>query len=68
MCQRVTCSSCGKPTFVGCGLHVEAVLADVPPADRCQCRAAAGEGSASEPPPAKGWLRSLFGGGESKGS
>jgi hypothetical protein len=39
MCQRVTCSNCGKPTFVGCGRHVEAVLGDVPPAARCGCRA-----------------------------
>ncbi|MGH7296801.1 MAG: hypothetical protein ACRELB_17820 [Polyangiaceae bacterium] len=37
MCQRVTCSSCGKPTFVGCGRHVEQVLGDVAPADRCSC-------------------------------
>ena len=38
MCQRVTCPTCGKPTFAGCGRHVEQVLGDVPPQDRCQCR------------------------------
>lgn len=38
MCQRVKCSSCGKPSFVGCGRHVEQVLADVPAAERCRCR------------------------------
>lgn len=38
MCQRTTCSTCGKPTFAGCGRHVEAVLGDVPPAERCHCR------------------------------
>jgi len=37
MCRRVTCSSCGKPTFAGCGMHVEQVLGDVPPAERCKC-------------------------------
>lgn len=37
MCVRITCSSCGKPGFVGCGRHVEAVLADVPAAKRCHC-------------------------------
>jgi hypothetical protein len=59
MCQRVTCSSCGKPTYAGCGRHVEAVLGDVPKADRCQCREkqAAPLGDA-EP---SGWFRSWFG-------
>jgi len=38
MCQRVTCSQCGRPTFAGCGRHVEQVLGDVPPAQRCRCR------------------------------
>jgi hypothetical protein len=38
MCQRVTCSSCGKPTFAGCGRHVESVLGDVPREARCRCR------------------------------
>lgn len=40
MCQRVTCNSCGKPTYAGCGRHVEAVLGDVPPEARCRCREA----------------------------
>ncbi len=38
MCQRVRCSSCQKPTYVGCGRHVEQVLGDVRPEDRCRCR------------------------------
>ena len=37
MCQRVTCRDCGKPSFRGCGRHVEQVLGDVSPADRCAC-------------------------------
>ncbi|BCS35118.1 hypothetical protein TBR22_A43440 [Luteitalea sp. TBR-22] len=37
MCQRVQCEKCGKPSWVGCGKHVEQVLGDVPPKDRCQC-------------------------------
>jgi hypothetical protein len=40
MCRRVTCSTCGKPTFAGCGMHVEQVLGDVPPAERCKCKEA----------------------------
>jgi hypothetical protein len=37
MCQRVTCRRCGKPTFRGCGMHVEQVLAGVPRSQRCDC-------------------------------
>ena len=37
MCQRVTCSKCGKYTWSGCGRHIESALAGVPPAQRCQC-------------------------------
>lgn len=38
MCSRVTCRDCGKPSFVGCGRHVEQVLGDVPTEERCRCR------------------------------
>ena len=38
MCRRVTCSKCNKPTFAGCGAHVEQVLGDVPKTQRCTCR------------------------------
>jgi hypothetical protein len=48
MCRRVTCNTCNKPTFAGCGAHVEQVLRDVPKKDRCQCSAQA----AAQPPAA----------------
>lgn len=48
MCQRVTCSKCGRPTFAGCGAHVEQVLRDVPRAERCACRETAGRSAASQ--------------------
>ncbi len=38
MCRRVDCPKCGRPTFVGCGAHVEQVLGNVPPDQRCRCR------------------------------
>ena len=38
MCRRANCSQCGRPTFLGCGAHVEQVLGDVPPEERCRCR------------------------------
>ena len=40
MCRRVTCSKCGKPSWAGCGAHVDQVLGNVPVADRCKCREA----------------------------
>jgi hypothetical protein len=36
MCQQVTCRTCGRPTWTGCGQHIEQALAGVPAAKRCQ--------------------------------
>jgi hypothetical protein len=38
MCRRTTCRTCHKPTYAGCGAHIEQVLADVPRNQRCSCR------------------------------
>jgi hypothetical protein len=58
MCRAITCKNCKRPTWAGCGAHVQQVLGHVPEAERCQCRAAKSDG-------AKGGLgkaiRSLFG-------
>ena len=40
MCREVKCRKCGKPTWAGCGAHVEQVLGHVPKAKRCACREA----------------------------
>jgi hypothetical protein len=61
MCRRVECSKCGRPTFAGCGAHVEQVLRDVAPDDRCRCREAAKPGESEERSGARSWLRGLFG-------
>ncbi|KAI8897850.1 hypothetical protein BC833DRAFT_620851 [Globomyces pollinis-pini] len=37
MCQKTECPTCKKPTWKGCGQHIEQALAGVPVADRCQC-------------------------------
>lgn len=29
MCRQVTCTKCGKPTWAGCGNHIESALSDV---------------------------------------
>lgn len=39
MCHKVTCDVCGKPTWEGCGDHIEHALVGVPVADRCHCKA-----------------------------
>lgn len=37
MCSPKQCKECGKTGWVGCGLHVEEVMRDVPKADQCKC-------------------------------
>jgi hypothetical protein len=66
MCRRVDCPRCGRPTFAGCGRHVEQVLGDVPPAERCRCGEAqaktSGVTSGGRPGgDLRALLRSLFG-------
>ena len=38
MCVQVSCNKCGKPTYAGCGAHIEQVLGHVPKDQRCKCR------------------------------
>lgn len=54
MCQRINCATCGKPTYAGCGRHIEQVLGDVPVAERCRCR------EEKVPAPRKPGASSLF--------
>jgi hypothetical protein len=35
MCRAVQCRICGKTTWSGCGLHVDAVKRTVPPEHWC---------------------------------
>jgi len=35
MCRSVTCKTCGKTTWAGCGQHVKEVMRGVPAAQRC---------------------------------
>ena len=50
MWSQVACSTCGKPTWSGCGDHIEQALRGVPPEERCQGHAtpSAGESAASQ--------------------
>lgn len=60
MCRRVECRKCGRPTFAGCGAHVEQVLADVPRDERCRCREEQDQDAEADLPAPRGWLRNLF--------
>lgn len=44
MCRAVTCRTCGKTTWAGCGQHVDQVLASVPASQRCEGHRDAGTG------------------------
>jgi hypothetical protein len=35
MCSAVTCRTCGKTTWAGCGQHVDQVMRRVPASRRC---------------------------------
>ncbi|HMI89272.1 MAG TPA: hypothetical protein VK550_34580 [Polyangiaceae bacterium] len=61
MCRRVQCESCGKPTYAGCGMHIEQVLAGVPVEERCHCRDAKDDPK-SEEKAAPSVMRRIFGG------
>lgn len=37
MCVRITCAVCEKPTWKGCGEHIEEALAGVALENRCRC-------------------------------
>lgn len=37
MCYPITCSTCKKTTWDGCGSHVDSVMNAVPASRRCVC-------------------------------
>lgn len=53
MCSPARCARCGKTTWSGCGMHVDAVMSRVAPAQQCTC-------SPTQQPPARQfpWARS----------
>jgi hypothetical protein len=58
MCRRVECPKCKKPTYAGCGKHIDQVLGDIPLEKRCTCRTESTQESAAQPPSR---LRRFFG-------
>lgn len=62
MCRRIDCSKCGRPTYAGCGAHIEQVLGNIPPAARCRCREERAKGPVAPTPTGpRSWLRGLLG-------
>lgn len=47
MCYQVTCPTCGKITWNGCGQHVDEVMSGVPTSQRCEGHATESGGAAS---------------------
>ena len=62
MCARTSCRTCGKPTWSGCGQHVEQALRGVPKSDRCQGHARSAAAPAPSAQKSGGFLSRLFGG------
>ena len=65
MCQRIRCRRCGKPSWEGCGAHVEHALAGVPLQARCRCpeeepRTVLGTKESAQPPAKQPKLFGLF--------
>ncbi len=42
MCYQIVCERCAKPTWNGCGNHIDEALAGVAMSDRCACDARVG--------------------------
>lgn len=61
MCRAITCTKCNRPTWAGCGAHVEQVLGHVPAAERCQCRSEQTERTSGNGGGLGKAIRSLFG-------
>lgn len=55
MCRPVTCKSCSKTTWAGCGQHVASVKAAVPAAQWC------GGHESSPEDKSEGFFKRLFG-------
>jgi hypothetical protein len=63
MCRRVQCRKCGRPTWAGCGAHIEQALAGVPKSERCRCHdepASPRQGGGNQPS-GRSWISRLFG-------
>lgn len=56
MCRPVTCKTCGKTTWAGCGQHIDQVRACVPASQWCD-----GRHPGAAKPETTGLFKRLFG-------
>jgi hypothetical protein len=61
MCRQVECGKCQKPTYAGCGMHIEQVLGHVPREQRCDCRDKAAAKEETSVTVAPSLFRRIFG-------
>ncbi len=54
MCRAVTCKTCGKTAWAGCGQHVDQVMSGIPAPQRCP-------GHKNQSAASVGFLHRLFG-------
>lgn len=55
MCRAVTCTTCGKTTWAGCGQHIDDVKRTVPAAQWCP-----GHDTSASEPVRSGFFTRLF--------
>ncbi len=48
-CRRGQCPTCNRPTYKGCGNHIEPGLDDVLSSERCQCAEKSRRAKAARP-------------------
>lgn len=61
MCRAVTCPTCKKTTWAGCGQHIAAVKKTVPAANWCDGQHTQAEKDAAKASQGGGFMSRLFG-------
>ncbi|RHZ68634.1 hypothetical protein Glove_294g118 [Diversispora epigaea] len=60
MCYQVTCKTCNKISWGGCGRHVDSVMKNVQESDRCKCQGELPQGGGGGGAPLLGLLIGAF--------
>lgn len=61
MCRPVTCKTCGKTTWAGCGNHIDAVRKSVPASQWCDGKHADSADASAGSAPKQGFLQRILG-------
>lgn len=57
MCRAAKCKVCGKTSWAGCGMHVDAVKKTVPAAQWCDGHSPAEKAAVTAPAAKRSWFR-----------